>query len=142
MSPSAPADAVLLGRLSSRLDAYFAGVKGAVRALGTSEKDDAVKDLVSLFDATKGTISVDGADIVRGSDEIRGFYERGVLSEEGFWPRPVEDSRAVVADNAIVVDIFLHSNRRTRLVRDVFRYDDDGLISRMEVETITDHKQL
>lgn len=131
-----------MGRLSPLLDAYFAGVKGAVRALGTPEKGEAVNRLVSLFDATNGTISVDGADVVRGAEQIRGFYERGVLSEEGFWPRPVEDSRAAVDTNAIVVDIFLHSNRRTRLVRDVFRYDETGRISRMEVETITDHKQL
>lgn len=95
---------------------------------------------MSLFALTNATINVDGVDVAAGYEAIRGFYERGVLREESFWPRPVENSRYIVAMDAIVVDIFLHSKHRTRLVRDTFRYNDDGLVYQLHVNTLTDHR--
>mmetsp|Transcript_8126 Transcript_8126/g.25083 ORF Transcript_8126/g.25083 Transcript_8126/m.25083 type:complete len:176 (-) Transcript_8126:1235-1762(-) len=132
-------------QLSALLDGYFAGVRRAATAVRPywPSKDvpaeaAAAKDaLVGLF-ACGAVIRADGADIAQGHAGIASFYTNGVLHEELFWPRPVEGSRSFTA-NAVVVDIFLHSKHRSRLVRDTFTFDDDRKICHMNVETISDH---
>mmetsp|Transcript_13031 Transcript_13031/g.17441 ORF Transcript_13031/g.17441 Transcript_13031/m.17441 type:complete len:137 (-) Transcript_13031:170-580(-) len=129
-------------RLSGLLDAYFVGVKGAATVVAQNDDvSSSLNHLVQLF-ASNGIISVDSNEIAKGHQAIEAFYRNGVLAEEGFWPRPVENSRVVESANAIVVDIFLHSKFRTRLVRDVFRYDEQDRIIRMEVTTMTDHRAI
>jgi len=131
--------------LSALLDGYFAGVRRAATAVRPfwPSKDvpadaSAAKDaLVDLF-AAEAVIRADGTDIAKGHAAIAAFYTNGVLHEEHFWPRPVEGSRTFL-DDAVVVDIFLHSKHGSRLVRDTFTFDDHRKISHMNVETISDH---
>lgn len=125
--------------LNSLLDTYFGSVRRAATAVRVDENAWLAKcALLELF--SKDALIVVGQNVVaRGHDAILQFYDRNVLAEENFWPRPVEDSRVCDPERkAIIVDIFLHSKTRTRLVRDTFTYMDHK-ICHMHIDVLTDH---
>jgi hypothetical protein len=83
--------------------------------------------------------TVDDVHVHTGHEKIRQFYETGVLSQRDFVPMPVEGSRRTVSPNAIQVDIFLHCKQWCRLVRDIFEFSENGLITRMNVTSVSSH---